>query len=110
MGDMIEYGRVNLMLGKEVALTRVATQEISLLRIPESKRSVGALGAKDNHVDKVGVLGFHEVLASRGMLAEDAASWEGSQDRPDDEACWVEVEVAGVVLHNVSPDLADNDK
>jgi hypothetical protein len=80
LGDRVEHGRVKLMLGKEVVLTGLATQEITQLRFPESKRSVGAFGAEDNHVGKVGVL----VVRERRLLAEDAASWEGSQDGADD--------------------------
>lgn len=96
LGDMVEHGRVKLMLGKEVVLTGLATQEITLLRVPESKRSAGAFGAEDNHVGKVGVL----VVRDR-LLAEDAASWEGSQDGADDEACWVEGKIPGVVLYSM---------
>lgn len=97
LGDMVEYCRVKLMFGKEVALTGIATQEITLLRVPESKRSAGAFGTEDNHVGKVGVL----VVQDRRLLAEDAAGWEGSQDGADDEARWVEGKIAGVVLYSM---------
>lgn len=98
LGDGFEHGRVNLMLGKEVVLTGVATQEISLFRVPELKRSANVLGAEDNQVGKVLVL----IVRGRRVLAEDAATWESGQDGADDKACWVEGEIAGVVLFNMS--------
>lgn len=96
LGDMVEHGRVKLVLRKKVVFAIVAAQEITLLGSPEPKRGARAsLGAVNNHVGEVGVF----VVGLRFGLAEDTAGWERSQDSADDQACGVELKIASVVLY-----------
>lgn len=92
-----EQSRAHLMRRNKVALARAAAQEIRGHGIAEFDWGLGALLAEENHVGEVGVF----AITFGWVLAEDAAGGEGSKDSADNEAGWVEVEIAGVVLEYV---------
>jgi hypothetical protein len=94
LGNSRKQRRVHLVRRNKVALARAAAQEICGHGVAKFDRGLGALLAEEHHVGEVGVL----AITFGWVLAEDAARGESSEDSAYDEAGWVEVEIAGVVL------------
>lgn len=97
LGNSREQSRAHLVRWNKVALARAAAQEICGHGVAEFDRGLGALLAEEDHVGEVGVF----AITFSWMLAEDSAGGERSKDSADNEAGWVEVEIAGVVLEYV---------
>jgi hypothetical protein len=80
--NLVELGRIHLVLGHKIVLTRPASQEIGLDWIPEAKGRV-ALLAKDHHVGEI------EFSIRRCVFAEDSARWKDCLDCANRECGWV---------------------